>query len=325
MTDPAMNGMDIRSLRPGDGITAFFVVRKKELKSKKDGTPYLLFEFGDHTGRMAATLWEGVQAVHAAVRAGDTVKIKGTVIEYNDTLQITLEKIRKTEPADGVDPKQFVRNENVDLDGQIRALSEKLGSIEEPDVRRLLDAVFSKTEIAERFREAPGGKLWHHAYLGGLAQHTLAVLALCERAFSLYPDVNADLLAAGALLHDIGKLEEYEYHRGFIDYTDRGRLFGHVALGSQMVARIIGELSAGKSFPEELNRRVIHMILSHHGKLEQGAPVLPMTPEAMILHYADELDSKVNALDRIIEKEKTGDSRWSKYVQLLDRFIYLGE
>ena len=326
MTETPQIEPAIRSLRPGDAFTAFFVVRKKEMKTKKDGTPYLLFEFGDHTGRMSGTLWEGVQAVHSAVRTGDTVKVKGSVLEYNDSLQIAVEKIRKTEPADGVDPKQFIRSENVDLDGQFRALTGKLASIADPDIRRLLDAVFSKPEIAERFREAPGGKLWHHAYLGGLAQHTAAVLAICERAASQYPRVvDCDLLAAGAVLHDIGKLDEYEYHRGFIEYSDRGRLFGHVALGSQRVTRIIGDLSAESPFPEELHRRIVHMILSHHGKLEQGAPVLPMTPEAMILHYADEMDSKVNALEHIIEKDKTGESRWSKYVQLLDRFIYLGE
>jgi 3'-5' exoribonuclease len=326
VTETPRNGPSIRSFRAGEAVTAFFVVRKKEMKTKKDGTPYLLFEFGDHTGRMSGTLWEGVQAVHSAVRTGDTVKVKGSVMEYNESLQIAVEKIRKTEPADGVDSKQFIRSENVDLDGQFRALTDKFSAIENPDIRRLLDAVFSNAEITERFREAPGGKLWHHAYLGGLAQHTAAVLAISERAASLYPHVvDCDLLTAGAVLHDIGKLDEFEYHRGFIEYSDRGRLFGHVALGSQRVTRIIGDLSAESPFPEELHRRIVHMILSHHGKLEQGAPVLPMTPEAMILHYADEMDSKVNALEHIIEKDKTGESRWSKYVQLLDRFIYLGE
>jgi 3'-5' exoribonuclease len=315
----------IRSLRAGDAVTAFFVVRKKEMKTKKDGTPYLLFEFGDHTGRMSATLWEGVQAVHSAVRTGDTVKVKGSVLEYNDSLQIAVEKIRKTEPADGVDPKQFIRSENLDLDGQFGALREKIAAIGDREVRRLLDAVFSDAGTAERFREAPGGKLWHHAYLGGLARHTASVLSICERAATLYPDVNRDLLAAGAVLHDIGKLEEYEYEKGFIEYSDRGRLFGHVALGSQRVTRTIEDLSAASPFPEELHRRIVHMILSHHGKLEQGAPVLPMTPEAMILHYADEMDSKVNALEHIIGKDKTGESHWSKYVQLMDRFIYIGE
>jgi len=325
MTDPAQNGPDILSLKPGDGVTAFFVVRKKELKTKKDGTPYLLFEFGDHTGRMPATLWDGAQAVHAAVRVGDTVKIRGTVGEYNDALQIALEKIRKAEPQDGVDPKMFLRSENLDLDGQFRALMDEMALIANPDVRRLMDAVFSGEGISERFREAPGGKLWHHAYLGGLVQHTAAVLAVCGRAAAFHPKVDRDVLAAGAVLHDIGKLEEYEYHRGFIEFSDRGRLFGHVALGAQKVTQTIEEISADSPFPEELHRRIVHMILSHHGRLEQGAPVLPMTPEAMILHYADEMDSKANALDHIIEKEKTGDSRWSKYVQLLDRFIYLGE
>ncbi len=325
MTESALNGPDLRSLRAGEGFTAFFVVRKKELKTKKDGTPFLLFEFGDHSGRMPATLWEGVQAVHAAVRAGDTVKVKGTVMEYKDALQIAIEKIRKTEPPDGVDPKMFLRSEGLDLDGQFRALMDEMALIANPDVRRLMDAVFAENGTSERFREAPGGKLWHHAYLGGLVQHTAAVLAICGRAAASHPKVDRDVLAAGAVLHDIGKLEEYEFHRGFIDYTDRGRLFGHVVLGAQRVTKTIGEISADGPFPEELHRRIVHMILSHHGKLEQGAPVPPMTPEAMILHHADELDSKVNALDQIIEKEKTGESRWSRYVQLLDRFIYLGE
>jgi 3'-5' exoribonuclease len=325
MNNALKNEPTLRDLKSGDLFTTFFVVRKKELKTKKDGTPYLLFEFGDHTGRMNGTVWENVQAVQSAIRVGDAVKVKGAIIEYNDSLQITVEKMRKIEPSDGVDTKRFVRNEGINMDAQFILLKEKLETICDPDLRRLMDAIFSRPETAERFKEAPGGKLWHHAYLGGLTEHTLSVWVLCEKAASMYPNVPRDLLLAGAVLHDIGKLEEYEYERGFIDYSDRGRLWGHVALGSQFVMRTIEKISQNGPFPEELQKRLNHMILSHHGKLEQGSPVLSMTPEAMILHYADEMDSKVNALNHIIEKDKSGETRWSRYIQLLDRFIYLGE
>ena len=328
--EKAVNGSEtrepaLRELKAGDQFTSFFVIRKKEMKTKKDGTPYLLFELGDHTGRMGATLWDGVRAVHDAVRVGDAIKVRGAVVEYNDGLQIIIEKMRKTESSDGVDARRFLRREGIDLSAQFLRLTGSVESVRRPELRSLLKGLLEDPDIVERFREAPGGKLWHHAYLGGLVQHTLAVKDLCVRAAEQYESVDGELLAAGALLHDLGKIDEYEWHRGFIEYTDRGRLWGHVVLGARRIDHVIERLEAEEPFPEEIRKRLLHMVVAHHGRLEQGAPVVPMTPEAFILHHADEMDSKVNAIGHIVEKEKTGESRWSRYVQLLDRFVYLGE
>jgi 3'-5' exoribonuclease len=172
--------------------------------------------------------------------------------------------------------------------------------------------------------DAPGGKLWHHAYLGGLLEHTIAVVELCRTMAGIYPMVNRDLLMTGAILHDIGKIEEYGYGRGFIDFTDEGRLWGHISIGAQCVRAAIEELEREDGFPEELKTQVVHLILSHQGELEHGSPVLPQTLEAMILYYADEMDSKANALKHIIERDAKSGRTWSQYINLLDRFIYIG-
>jgi len=315
----------IRSFAAGEKVTGFFVVRKKEWKTRKDGTPYLLFELGDASGRISATVWDNVQAVGETVDRGDIVKVQGTVMEFNETRQVSVERIRKTDDKDGVMPKEFLRTASVDADGAFFRLMETVASLETPCLRSLLERMFSDPLLQSRFKEAPGGKLWHHAYLGGLLEHTLSVVSVCECLCKSHPELDRDLIVTGAVLHDIGKVEEYEWERGFIDYTDQGRLSGHIVIGAGMVQSAIEALKASEGFPDETKKRLLHLVLSHQGKLEQGSPVLPMTREAVALYYADELDSKLNALSHIIERDREPGRRWSKYIQLLDRFIYMGE
>ncbi len=315
----------IEDLVPGEKATGFFVVRKKEWKTRKDGTPYLLLELGDASGRISATVWENVQAVGESIGTGDTVKAQGTVMEFNDSRQISIDRIRRTDERDGVDPREFLRNGAVDADALFLRLMETAASIEDTHLRKLLERMFSQPGLQTRFKEAPGGKLWHHACLSGLLEHTSSVAAVCESLCAIHRDLDRGLLLSGAILHDIGKVWEYEWERGFIDYTDEGRLWGHISIGARMVEREIEEEEKSGGFPEELKKRLLHLILSHQGKLEQGSPVLPMTREAVALYYADEMDSKLNALAHIIERDGEPGKRWSKYIQLMDRFIYIGE
>lgn len=315
----------VRNLAPGEKATGFFIIRKKEWKTKKDGTPYLLLELGDVSGRISATLWENVQQAGEEFRPGDTVKVLGTVMEFNDARQISIERIRKTEGKDGILPKDFLRTGAIDPDALFFSLMETIARTGNSAIRNLLERMFSDPVLQERFKEAPGGKLWHHAYLGGLLEHTLSVVSICDALCRLYPDLDRDLVTAGAILHDIGKTEEYRWDQGFIDYSDEGRLWGHIAIGAQKVKAEIEKIEASEGFPAELKRPLLHLILSHQGKLEQGSPVLPMTREAVALYYADEIDSKQNALSHIIERDREPGKNWSKYIQLLDRFIYMGD
>lgn len=325
MADAEKSFRQIAGLKAGEKAMGYFIIRKKEWKSKRDGTPYLLFELGDASGRVSATLWENLHPAGDLHRVGDIVKVMGTVMDFNDSRQISIDRIRKAEEKDGIDPKDFLRTGEIDADALLSRLRQTVESLNDAALRNLLERIFSEPAFQERFKEAPGGKLWHHAYLGGLLEHTLSVVYICNTLCRIYPDLNRDVLTAGAILHDIGKVEEYDWGRGYIEYSDEGRLWGHISIGAQRVKGEIEAVETSEGFPAELKKTLLHLILSHQGKLEQGSPVLPMTREAVALYYADELDSKLNALSHIIERDREPGKAWSKYIQLMDRFIYLGD
>jgi 3'-5' exoribonuclease len=312
----------INDLKPGDSILSFFVVRKKEVKERKANRDrYLSFEFGDCSGRIYGTLWDDVDNINDTIQVTDIVKVKGNVITYQEGPHLAIEKIRKVLPEDQVDPQQFLPTTPKDVKQLFESLLKILDSIENPHLKKLLTIIFQDNTIAQQFQAAPGAKLWHHNYLGGLLEHTLAVAELCQVIQQKYPQLDRDILIAGGLLHDIGKMSEFS-RQGFIDYTTTGRLIGHITIGAQLVAE---QIKAIPDFPELLKDKLLHCILSHHGQKEMGSPVVPMTLEAMVLNFADEIDSKLQGIMRIIQKEKKPGKVWSEYVNLLDRFIYLGE
>jgi len=315
----------IETLQAGQTITGFYVVRKSELKTKRDGSPYLLLNLGDATGRIPATLWDQAKVTYESIQVGNIVKVLGSLSMYNDSLQMTVEKIRRAEDSDPVKQEQFLKKGSADQQALLKQLECTIQLIKNPHLKKLLEKVFHNSKLMEEFQKTPGGKLWHHAYVGGLFEHTMAVVSICETMTKLYPNVDRDLLITGALLHDIGKIDEYSYDQGFFDFTDEGRLLGHISIGAQKIRTLIEEMEKDGGFPPALKKLVIHMILSHQGKLEHGSPVLPATLEAMILYYADEMDSKANAVQHIIERDSKSGKTWSQYINLLDRFIYLGE
>ncbi|MCD6336476.1 MAG: HD domain-containing protein [Candidatus Latescibacteria bacterium] len=308
----------VHELEPGQSFTSFFAVRKKEVK-EYDGKPFLLLELGDRTGRIEAVIWERFPEITKGVAKRDVVKVQGTVITYRERPQISIKKIRRAEPSE-YDASDFLPESERDRKAMYRCLLEKARGIKNAHLRTLLLRCFEDEAISEKLLEAPGGKLWHHAYLGGLLEHTLGVTALCERAAELYALADRDLLVAGALLHDIGKIVEYEWST-FFDYSDEGRLQGHIVLGEQIVRR---KMETIEGFPEELWKQLSHILLSHQGRREFGSPVVPMMLEAIILYYADELDSKAGAFTRVIKKEGAEGNKWSSWVHLIERFIYLG-
>ncbi len=322
MTNQSIAEKTIINLKPGESFTGYLIIRKTELKSKKDGSPYLVLGLGDSTGRISATLWDDAQKKVMELKPGFIVKVQGKIITFNDTLQLSIDRIRPANESENIDIKTFLPKTSADLNKLKNQFYDLVESIKNKDLKRLLKDVFD-TRNFEAFCEAPGGKLWHHACLGGLLEHTMAIAAVCETMAEQYPDMNRDLLIAGALLHDIGKLDEYTYKNGYIDFTDEGRLLGHISIGAQRLRSCIDRLNQESPFPDELRDLVLHMILSHQGKLEHGSPVLPATMEAMVLYYADEMDSKANALQHIIEKNMQPDAKWSPFVPLLERFIYL--
>ncbi len=311
----------IKDLKPGDKFVAFFILRKKEIRTKFNSDEiYLSLELGDASQRIRGTVWEKPQEVYEAIEPGDIMKVKATAIHFKDKLHLNIEKIRKAEEGDDFDIKELVPVVDKDRDALLAHLDELIASVENPHLKELLNLVFTDSEIREQFKDAPGGKLWHHNYLGGLLEHTLSVTDIADRVGQMYPDIKRDLLLAAGLLHDIGKILSYTY-KTLIDFTDDGRLVGHIVIGAQMVKDKIREI---KDFPKDLEMELTHLILSHQGKLEHASPVVPMTLEGLILYYADEIDSSANAYQRITKREKEPGRKWSSYVSLINRYLYFG-
>lgn len=310
LKDPASQGREVIS---------YFALRKLELRSKdSDGKPFLSLELGDASGRMDAVLWNEAQAAFSQLAVGDVVAVKGTVTSYRDSPQLKIDNISRAEPSD-FSLEHFLPQSPLSPAEREAAIRSELVGIKDPSLSKLLASFFDDQDFRHRFLTAPAAKLWHHAYLGGLAEHTLAVCRLAHAAASNYDLLDHQLLLTGALLHDIGKIPEFRVTT-FIDYSDEGRLLGHIVLGDQMLKE---RLSRIRDFPQEKAMRLRHMLLSHHGERERGSPVTPATLEALVLHHCDYLDSHAGAFTRIIKREGGSGKRWSDYVNLIDRFIYL--
>ncbi len=317
-----MKNIWIRDLKPGTEVTDFFVLRKKEIKPF-NGQKYLKLELGDSTGRIDAVLFENVEESYAEAETGDIVKVKGMTATYREGLEIKVEKLRKAKEGEG-DPLDFLPKAEMDLGLLFDNFLKKIETIKNQHLKKLLNLILEDEKLTQKLKIAPAAKLWHHSYLGGLLEHTLKVAELCEKAADLYELVDKDLLLTGALLHDIGKIHTYSI-AGFVDYTDEGRLLGHIVSGDELVNQRIKKI---EGFPDKLALELRHLILSHQGELEFASPVVPQTIEAIILYYADEMDAKAGAFSQIIKREtlqgKTG-KKWSDWIPLIRRYIYLGE
>ena len=193
-----------------------------------------------------------------------------------------------------------------------------IAALSQPHLRELLQTIMTDSRVTERFKRAPAAKRMHHAYIGGLLDHTLSLIHLCQLVAQNYPEINLELLVAGAILHDIGKIEELSYSRSF-DYTTEGRLLGHIVMEVIYVNQVINHMV---DFPEELRMQLLHLLVAHHGKNEFGSPKIPMTLEALILHYLDDLDSKIQVMTALSAEDTGGDADWTGYNQLLERYVY---
>lgn len=301
-------------------MTEFFVLRKQEIRDTVGGQKFLKLELGDRTGRIDGVVWDNADQIYESAQTGDVVKIKASVTTYKEMPQLKVEKLRKAKEEE-IDLSDFLPASERDLDSLYDEFEEAVSSIQNPHLRSLLELLLKDSSVTEKLKVTPGGKLWHHAYVGGLLQHTLRVVQVCEKAASMYELVDRDLLITGALVHDIGKISSYSA-RGFFDYTDEGRLIGHIVSGNELIDRKIQMI---EDFPSELALRLKHLVLSHQGELEFASPVVPMTLEAIILHYADDMDAKADAFSHIIKTQKSKGKRWSDWVNLINRYIYLGE
>lgn len=310
----------IAGLEPGSKVDGWFLVARKELRDTRAGKPFLDLTLMDKTARVTARVWDNALATSQGFEVGDVVRAAGVAEKYRDELQLRLARVEAV-PAEEVDATEFLPRSKKDIDALEKRLAEVVKSIGNEHLRELLMRFFRDGEFRQRFRQAPGATRLHHAYVGGLCEHTAEVVELCEKVVEVFPKLDRDLLVTAAILHDIGKMEELSWDTAF-DYTDVGRLVGHLALGER---RVREQADGIEGFPEELKMRLSHMILSHHGVAEFGSPKLPMTAEAIALHHAEDLDAKVNMFLGEIKVARDQGRQWTERHFLLGRSLYVGE
>jgi 3'-5' exoribonuclease len=295
-------------------ITSSFVVVSKQVKPKKTGEPYLALTLGDRTGQIEAKMWDNVEDSIDAFEQDDFLKIKGLVNKYKNRFQITIHKLRRMADSE-VDFSDYLPKTSKDIGELWQTLAGVVASFQDPNLKALLEAFMADPVIAEAYRNAPAAKTLHHAYIGGLLDHVVSLCRSCDLMCQNYPQINRDLLLTGAFLHDIGKIHELTYHRSFT-YTTRGQLLGHMIIELEMLQ---AKLAMLPSFPEPLKTLVEHLIISHHGQYDFGSPKLPMFPEALMLHYLDDLDSKMESMRAHFERDANSEGSWTGYNSSLSR------
>src|SRR6266436_1819825 len=297
-------------------ITSSFVVASKQVKAKKNGEPYLALTLADRTGQIEAKMWDNVEEFIAVFEQDDFLKVKGLINRYKNRFQLTIHKLRRMEEAE-IDFTDYLPKTTKDIGELWRTLTEFVATFENSHLKALVELFLSDPEIAERYRTAPAAKTLHHAYIGGLLDHVVSLFRSCDLVSRNYPQINRDLLLTGAFLHDIGKIHELTYSRSF-SYTSRGQLLGHMIIELEMLQAKIANIPG---FPDEMKTLLEHLIISHHGHYEFGSPKLPMFPEALLLHYLDDLDSKMESMRAHFEREAENDSNWTSYNSSLGRTL----
>jgi 3'-5' exoribonuclease len=312
----------VNTIKSGQAVDDIFVARDKQLAYKKDGDPYLTLSLVDRSGGMKAVAWDNVQAMSKAFAAGDYVRVNGNTVEYRDTLQLVVRHLERLDPAD-VDARNFLPTTERDVDHMLDRLIQISKTVENQHLSRLLAAFFEDKTFVELFKTAPAAKKMHHAYLGGLLEHTLSIARLIQAIAGHYKGIDKDLLLTGGILHDIGKVYEFSYET-HIDYSDAGRLLNHIVIGVEMLETKIATIN---DFPESLALVLKHMIVSHHGTRDFGSPEPPKTLEAIILYYLDELDAKVTGVRTFMEAEAEASEggTWTSYHRVFERFFYKGK
>src|SRR6478735_8664399 len=287
-------------------VTSTFVVVSRQVKPKKSGEPYLAFTLGDRSGHIEAKMWDNVEDAIDAFDQDDFVKVKGLINKYKNRFQLTIHKLRRLGESE-VDFADYLPKTTKDIGELWRTLAGYDATFKDPHLKALVEVFMADPEIAEAYRNAPAAKTLHHAFIGGLLEHVVSLCNSCDLMCRNYPQVNRDLLLTGAFFHDIGKIHELTYNRSF-SYSTKGQLLGHMIIELEMLP---AKLCSLPDFPDELKIMIEHMIISHHGEYEFGSPKLPMFPEALVLHYLDDLDSKMEAMRAHFAREVCSEGVWT--------------
>lgn len=287
-----MKSCFIADLKDGQAISSLFLVREKEIRnSPRTGRSWLQLDLADCTGSIEAKMWDNFAEIALTFEREDIVKVRGRVKLYNDQKELTLEQVLRAAEHE-FDLADFLPHTKADVNQLEAQLRQTVGGIQNPWLKQLLSSFLDDPSILPKFKRVPAAMTMHHAYLGGLLEHVVSLCGLVRAVAAHYRELDVDLLLTGAILHDIGKIEELSYERSF-GYTTRGRLLGHIAIGAALVRKKVESIH---NFPEDLAMLVEHLLLSHHGTHEFGSPSIPQFREAVVLHYLDDLDSKMGAM-----------------------------
>jgi len=314
----------VAKLADGDAVEEVYLVSDKQLRANRNGNLYIQVDLRDRTGVINARLWNAGEPLFRSFDPGDFVRARGKVQLFQGALQIILSHLERVEP-DQVELTDFLPHSEQDIGTLWQRLKDALRKLGNPHLRALVECFLMDDQFVRDFGHCPAGVRNHHAYVGGLLEHVVTLLDAADRLLPLYPGVDRDLLLIGVFLHDCGKVRELSYRRAFA-YTDEGQLLGHITIGVEMVTEKVAQVPqlTGEPFPRELLLRIKHMILSHHGQLDFGSPVLPMTPEAILLASLDNLDAKVHTFTRDIREDRNATSAWTPFNQSLQRRLFKG-
>lgn len=309
----------VADIKDRDPVNAVFLVKDKIMAMAKNGKPYMNLRLMDKSGELDAKIWDNVDSLDKLFERDDFVQVRGKASVYLNKLQVVVAEISRI-GEEQVDLADFLPESPRDNAEMRQELTGVVAAIANPHLRALMEAFLADEPFMALYCKAPAAKGMHHVYLGGLLEHSLALVRLVKTIVPLYGGINEDLLVAGALLHDVGKIHEMSYERAF-DYTDEGKLLGHITIGVELVEEKI-RLVPG--FPRELSMLLKHMLLSHHGQYEYGSPKRPKTVEATILNYLDDMDSKINGIRSHMARESVSTSRWTSHHRLYDRYFFKG-
>lgn len=315
----------VAQLTQQEDVDEVFLVSEKQLRPNRNGNLYLQFELSDRTGSISARMWNADESLYRSFDNGDFLQVEGTTQLFQGAVQLIAKHIAKVDPA-SIDHDDFTPVNAIAVDALQRRLAEMLRTMSDPALRSLAECYLMDAALMDKLAAAPAGIKHHHAYRGGLLEHTVSLMELAQRVVPLYPQIDGDLLLMGAFLHDLGKVDELSYDREF-GYTDQGQLIGHLIMGVETLnAKLVeAERLAGEPFPEEAALRLKHMLISHHGEYDFGSPKLPMTVEAMALYCLDFLDAKVNAFCGLLRDDPNKDSTWTNFHPQHNRKLFKGK
>ena len=305
----------IKDIREGERIIEHYLCKKKESRESKAGKSFLSLKLQDKTGLIDAKIWEMTGDI-GQFEEGEIVKIDGQVTSFQNELQVKVTKIRRSREGE-YEPTELIPTSKRDIGEMYAKVVELINSVKNPHIKALLENIMVKDEArAKIFKTHSAAMYMHHSYMGGLLEHTLSVAEICDALGGRYAYVNRDILLAGALLHDIGKIYELS-PLPQNEYTDDGQMLGHIIIGIEMISEEVAKIPG---FPRELASLVKHCIVSHHGEFEFGSPKLPSTAEALLLHFADNIDAKLTTYGEVLEKDTT-PGLWTSYQKGLGRYV----